>query len=89
MDQYDLTTGRVGAPLQVCDIKLVNWEEGNYRITDKPRPRGEIVIGRLWKCIKDMGTVDDSTDYLVPIVYSVVIFCTFKVAYIVYNLNLQ
>ncbi|KAK3888793.1 hypothetical protein Pcinc_007177 [Petrolisthes cinctipes] len=45
MDQYDLTTGRVGAPLQVCDVKLVNWEEGNYRITDKPRPRGEIVIG--------------------------------------------
>lgn len=24
---------------------LVNWEEGNYRITDKPRPRGEVIIG--------------------------------------------
>lgn len=45
MDEFDLSTGRVGAPLQVCDIKLVNWEEGNYRITDKPRPRGEIMIG--------------------------------------------
>ena len=24
---------------------MVNWEEGNYRVTDSPRPRGEIVIG--------------------------------------------
>ncbi|XP_071541839.1 long-chain-fatty-acid--CoA ligase 4 isoform X1 [Panulirus ornatus] len=45
MDEYDMSTSRVGAPLQVCDIKLVNWDEGNYRITDKPRPRGEIMIG--------------------------------------------
>merc|ERR1719215_2310699 len=27
------------------DIKLVNWEEGNYRVTDRPHPRGEICIG--------------------------------------------
>ena len=26
-------------------MKLVNWDEGNYRITDKPNPRGEIHIG--------------------------------------------
>lgn len=42
---YDRTVGRVGGPATACDIKLVNWEEGNYRITDKPYPRGEIVIG--------------------------------------------
>jgi hypothetical protein len=23
-------------------IKLVNWEEGNYRVSDKPYPRGEV-----------------------------------------------
>lgn len=23
----------------------MNWEEGNYRVTDKPNPRGEIIIG--------------------------------------------
>ena len=26
-------------------IRLQNWEEGNYRVTDKPRPRGEVLIG--------------------------------------------
>jgi len=26
-------------------MKLVNWEEGNYRVTDKPHPRGEVYIG--------------------------------------------
>ena len=32
--------------LRVVRIKLVNWEEGNYKVTDKPRPRGEIIIGK-------------------------------------------
>ena len=26
---------------------MIDWEEGNYRVTDKPLPRGEIVIGGL------------------------------------------
>ena len=26
-------------------FQLINWEEGNYRVTDKPLPRGEIIIG--------------------------------------------
>ena len=34
----------MGAPLSGCHIKLVNWEEANYRVTDKPNPRGEIHI---------------------------------------------
>ncbi|XP_053162717.1 fatty acid CoA ligase Acsl3 isoform X2 [Hemicordylus capensis] len=41
----DFTTGRVGAPLVCCEIKLKNWEEGGYFNTDKPYPRGEILIG--------------------------------------------
>ena len=41
----DRTTGRAGAPLMNCRVKIVNWEEGNYLITDKPFPRGEIHIG--------------------------------------------
>ncbi|XP_027624849.1 long-chain-fatty-acid--CoA ligase 3 isoform X2 [Tupaia chinensis] len=44
-DVWDYNTGRVGAPLVCCEIKLKNWEEGGYFNTDKPHPRGEILIG--------------------------------------------
>eukprot|EP00088_Acartia_fossae_P008574 TRINITY_DN14113_c1_g1_i4.p1 TRINITY_DN14113_c1_g1~~TRINITY_DN14113_c1_g1_i4.p1 ORF type:complete len:697 (+),score=216.34 TRINITY_DN14113_c1_g1_i4:275-2092(+) len=39
------STGRVGPPVQNTRVKLVNWEEGNYRVTDKPHPRGEVILG--------------------------------------------
>jgi len=45
MAMSDYTTGKVGAPLSNCYIRLVDWPEGNYHATDKPYPRGEIVIG--------------------------------------------
>ncbi|KAL8150957.1 hypothetical protein V2J09_020765 [Rumex salicifolius] len=41
----DPSVGRVGPPLPCCYVKLVSWEEGGYRTSDKPMPRGEIVIG--------------------------------------------
>ncbi|GAB2285169.1 Long chain acyl-CoA synthetase 8 [Dionaea muscipula] len=41
----DTSVGRVGPPLPCCYIKLVSWEEGGYTISDKPMPRGEVVIG--------------------------------------------
>lgn len=44
-NKRDRTTARAGAPLMDTDIKLVNWEEGNYRVEDKPNPRGEIHVG--------------------------------------------
>lgn len=40
-----MIVGRVGAPTTACDIRLIDWEEGKYRVTDKPYPRGEVVIG--------------------------------------------
>lgn len=45
MDLFDRSEGRSGAPLFGCKVRLVDWEEGGYRATDKPRPRGEIVVG--------------------------------------------
>lgn len=39
------SVGRVGPPVQGVKIKLVNWEEGNYLVSDKPFPRGEIYVG--------------------------------------------
>ncbi|KYO38280.1 long-chain-fatty-acid--CoA ligase 3 [Alligator mississippiensis] len=41
----DYSTGRVGAPLICCEIKLRDWQEGGYTFRDKPNPRGEIIIG--------------------------------------------
>merc|ERR1739838_254531 len=37
--------GLCGGPMAGMEIRLINWDEGNYKITDKPRPRGEIVLG--------------------------------------------
>jgi len=45
MEAQDKSTGTVGAPMAGIEIKLVSWVEGNYRVTDTPRPRGEICIG--------------------------------------------
>lgn len=41
----DTAVARVGPPLPCCFVKLISWEEGGYLTTDKPMPRGEIVIG--------------------------------------------
>jgi long-chain acyl-CoA synthetase len=42
---FETDTGIVGSPIPCCEIRLVNWDEGGYRCTDKPNPRGEIHIG--------------------------------------------
>ncbi|KAL8255243.1 hypothetical protein R6Q59_033464 [Mikania micrantha] len=41
----DNSVGRVGPPLPCVYIKLVSWDEGGYLTSDKPMPRGEVVIG--------------------------------------------
>ncbi|KAH7941340.1 hypothetical protein HPB49_012401 [Dermacentor silvarum] len=45
MDRRDTSTGRVGSPLPGCYLRLVDWLEGDYSNTDKPNPRGEVVVG--------------------------------------------
>uniref|UniRef100_T1IN94 long-chain-fatty-acid--CoA ligase n=1 Tax=Strigamia maritima TaxID=126957 RepID=T1IN94_STRMM len=45
MDLEDSSVGRVGPPMMCCDILLEDWVEGGYRVTDKPHPRGELLIG--------------------------------------------
>ncbi|KAM9853825.1 long-chain-fatty-acid--CoA ligase 3a [Aulostomus maculatus] len=42
---WDYSTGRVGGPLVCCEIKLKDWVEGGYHSSDKPHPRGEILVG--------------------------------------------
>ncbi|XP_077397918.1 long-chain-fatty-acid--CoA ligase 3a [Festucalex cinctus] len=42
---WDYSSGRVGGPVVCCEIKLKDWVEGGYLHSDKPYPRGEILIG--------------------------------------------
>jgi long-subunit acyl-CoA synthetase (AMP-forming) len=41
----DQSTANVGLPVSGAQVKLEPWIEGNYRPSDKPNPRGEIVVG--------------------------------------------
>jgi len=46
----DRRSGVTGGPMRGCAVKLVDWEEGNYRISDQNNPeigaaRGEVLIG--------------------------------------------
>jgi len=41
----DLSTGRCGPPLACLEMMLRDWEEGGYRSSDKPLPRGEVLVG--------------------------------------------
>ncbi|KAL3592429.1 hypothetical protein D5086_011069 [Populus alba] len=41
----DPSVGRVGNPVPCSYIKLIDWPEGGYLISNSPMPRGEIVIG--------------------------------------------
>lgn len=45
MDDNDLSYGRCGAPLNGVRIRLCDWNEGGYKVTDKPNPRGELIAG--------------------------------------------
>ncbi|CAG9810638.1 unnamed protein product [Chironomus riparius] len=45
MDKYDMSTGRSGCPVTTNYIRLINWEEGNYFVTNRPNPQGEVLIG--------------------------------------------
>lgn len=45
MDLFDWSEGCTGSPVFGTKVRLVDWEEGGYRPTDKPLPRGEVVVG--------------------------------------------
>jgi long-chain acyl-CoA synthetase len=39
---HETATNLAGSVISCCEIRLVNWEEGEYRNTDTPNPRGEV-----------------------------------------------
>lgn len=42
MNHNDHTLSKVGGPMYGLKVKLVDWTEGGYCVSDKPNPRGEI-----------------------------------------------
>ena len=44
MENSELTTDTAGKPMAGIEARLVDWEEGEYKVTDRPRPRGEILL---------------------------------------------
>ena len=45
MDADDSRAGHCGPPNLGVMVKLEDWEEGGYKVTDSPRSRGEIIVG--------------------------------------------
>lgn len=45
MDADGQSIGNCGFPLWGTFVRLIDWPEGGYFVTDQPYPRGEIVIG--------------------------------------------
>merc|ERR1712013_844850 len=37
--------GLCGGAMAGMEVRITNWEEGTYKITDKPNPRGELILG--------------------------------------------
>ena len=45
VDSDGSSLGSCGFPLWGTLVRLIDWEEGGYFVTDKPNPRGEILLG--------------------------------------------
>lgn len=36
-----MSTATVGKPMTGVEVKLIDWAEGGYKVTDQPHPRGK------------------------------------------------
>jgi long-chain acyl-CoA synthetase len=43
--EFETDTQVCGSVIASAELRLVDWVEGGYRITDKPNPRGEVYLG--------------------------------------------
>lgn len=51
-DISDFSYGSAGVPYHGLKYYLEDWPEGGYSANDKPNPRGEIVVGKIFFNIK-------------------------------------
>lgn len=47
----ETVSDQVGSVIECSEVRLVDWPEGNYRVRDKPNPRGEIWVGGEQVCM--------------------------------------
>nr|XP_046918926.1 long-chain-fatty-acid--CoA ligase 4-like [Dermatophagoides farinae]XP_046918927.1 long-chain-fatty-acid--CoA ligase 4-like [Dermatophagoides farinae] len=65
MDNDDLTYGCTGAPMLGVYAKLDDWNEGGYRTSDLPNPRGELLVGSKANCLGYLNKPDATNELLV------------------------
>lgn len=51
MEELDLSLGRSGVPVTTSFMRIINWDEGNYKVTNKPYPQGEVIVGDQNVCV--------------------------------------
>ncbi|XP_041270409.1 long-chain-fatty-acid--CoA ligase 3 isoform X2 [Onychostruthus taczanowskii] len=60
---WDYTTGRVGAPLVCCEIKLMNWEEDRKKDLVKLQAGEYVSLGKVEAALKNLPLVDNICAY--------------------------
>uniref|UniRef100_A0A8C0SCS6 long-chain-fatty-acid--CoA ligase n=1 Tax=Canis lupus familiaris TaxID=9615 RepID=A0A8C0SCS6_CANLF len=60
---WDYNTGRVGAPLVCCEIKLKNWEEDRKKDLVKLQAGEYVSLGKVEAALKNLSLVDNICAY--------------------------
>ncbi|OTF80500.1 long chain fatty acid CoA ligase-like protein [Euroglyphus maynei] len=65
MDNDDFSYGRSGPPMLGVYAKLDDWNEGGYRTSDLPHPRGELLVGSKANCVGYLNKPEATNDLIV------------------------
>ena len=76
MENSELTTDTAGKPMAGIEARLVDWEEGEYRVTDRPNPRGEILLAG-----DPIAKVKDKINFLIQALFLLIFLykCVFNI----------
>ncbi|XP_027201964.2 long-chain-fatty-acid--CoA ligase 4-like [Dermatophagoides pteronyssinus] len=65
MDNDDLSYGRSGPPMLNVYAKLDDWNDGGYRTSDLPHPRGELLVGSKANCLGYLNNPEATNELIV------------------------